>query len=169
MKKILVILLAVLILTAALAEEIEWSSLTDDEITAIIQAGQQELKARQTDNADEIIAFNDDDRELILSNPHAGNYFNIENSVVFDALYTNNSDNNDQLVINGVYVNNWDTETVQYYDAPSGKKVKSDLVISLDNTDITSFDEIEIIQIEFGYLTEDYDYTSLETVTVYEK
>ena len=46
MKKLLAVVLTLILCAVALAEGIDWASMTDEEITAIVEAGQAELKSR---------------------------------------------------------------------------------------------------------------------------
>lgn len=53
MKKLLAVFVSLILLgSMAFAESIDWTSLTDDEITAIIEAGQQELNSRNQENGE---------------------------------------------------------------------------------------------------------------------
>ena len=53
MKKLLAIIITLILLcSVALAESIDWASMTDEEITAILEEGKAELERRSGENAD---------------------------------------------------------------------------------------------------------------------
>ena len=78
MKKLLAILLTLVLLgVCALAENIDWSSMSDDEIKTAIKEGQAELDSRKEESDDgSIVAYDKDGHKLTLSNMHEGNYIN---------------------------------------------------------------------------------------------
>lgn len=171
MKKLLAILLTLVLLgVCALAENIDWSSMSDDEIKTAIKEGQAELDSRKEESDDgSIVAYDKDGHKLTLSNMHEGNYINYGLSLVFDAIYENNSDGTNELVINGSYVNGWDTGALRSPDTTPGHKEKLEIVIGLDDTDVKSLEEIETIELVFGYMDKNYHFTEFDPVTIYQK
>ena len=170
MKRLIAIVIIFLLsVSCAIAEDIDWASLSDEDIEAIIAAAHKELNDRHETTDETIVAYDQDGHKLTLSNMREGNYINYDLSVVFDAVYENNSDGSNELSINGSYVNGWDTGALSSPDTTPGHKQKMDIVIGLDDTDVASIDEIERIELVFGYMDEDYDFTEFEPVVIYQK
>ena len=171
MKKLFAIILALILLcVCAMAESIDWSSMSDEEIETALAVGQAELNSRkvESDNGT-IVAYDKDGHKLTLTNMHEGNYINYDLSLVFDAVYENNSDGTNELVINGSFVNGWDTGALHSPETTPGHKEKLEIVIGLDDTDIKSFEEIEKIELVFGYMDKNYHFTEFDPVTIYQK
>ena len=120
-------------------------------------------------NSEPLVVYDKDGHRLTLTNMRAGNYSNYKLSVVFDAVYENNSDGTTRLEINGSFVNGWDTGALRSSDTTPGHKEKFDIVIGLDNTDLTSIEDIETIEFVFGYLYEDYHFEEFEPTVIYQK
>jgi hypothetical protein len=174
MKKMIVILVSLaLICASSLAEGIDWASMTDEELHAAIEAAQAELNGRynigSNDLTAEIVVFNQDGRTLTLSNGREGNYMNYDLCLEFDAVYENNGESNDELVLNECYVNGWDIGALGDFDSRPGHRKMDTIVIGLDDTDVKSLDEIETIEFVFGYLDEDYSFESFAPVIIYSK
>lgn len=170
MKRIIAIVLALMLFgVCVFAESIDWASMSDEEIEAAIAAGREELASRNDSEDGSVVVYDKDGHKLTLSNMREGNYFNYDLSVVFDAIYENNSDGSNELIINGSFVNGWDTGALNSPDTTPGHKEKMEIVIGLDDTDISSLDEIEIIELVFGYLDENYHFTEFEPTVIYQK
>ncbi len=170
MKRIIAIALVLMLLGVyACAESIDWASMSDEEIEAVIAAGREELASRDRPEDGSIIAYDKDGHKLTLSNMREGNYINYDLSVVFDAIYENSSDGSNELIINGSFVNGWDTGALSSPDTTPGHKEKLEIVIGLDDTDVKSLDEVETIEFVFGYQDANYHFTEFEPTVIYQK
>lgn len=136
MKKLLVVLLALLLIcSTAIAEETE-------------------------------PVFDQDGHKVTLSNMREDDTYGYL-SIVFDLVYENNSDGSMKLIINNCYVNGWDVGALRSPETTPGHREKYELAIDLTNTDIKSFDEVETVELVFGYLDESYHYEDIKSVFVY--
>lgn len=121
MKKLLAVVLVLMLFAVALAEGIDWASMTDEEITAIVEAGQAELKSRASAEQTEGNTYQYSDVEVTILGFENGD---IDGQKVLKVLldWTNVGDEPTSLAFSGLilkaYQNGKQSESV--YDSDSG-------------------------------------------------
>lgn len=149
-KLILTILILAMILpqATALAANVDWKSMSDQEITDTINAGRIELASRMPENQDHITIVNQDGIEIYLTGKYTvdDGYSNGSIYIRLEAVVVNGTDVVLNITDNGTCINGWNVDTTGIYDTPAGRKQKDNITVRISDADITSFDEITDIE-----------------------
>lgn len=160
MKKLLIVLLLLAMFipqTAAFAIDIDYKSLSDQDLSSIIDKARAEIAFRQPDNPNHLTIANENNIEIYLDR----RYEEFENYdkrkfVALGAAIVNGSDKPIELYDNGCCINGWKVDTILTYgEIPAGKSKKIDINLCLDDAGISSFDEITDIYFAFQAMNMD--------------
>jgi hypothetical protein len=164
MKKVFCIVVCLILVCAiAIAESINWANLSDEEITAIIEAGQAELKQRKATDGENNTIIKDGtvliDYEGITvtveGDPRFDDYGDSQ-YINFTAVTENSSDTDKGIATDNASVNGWEC----FSDGPgmisAHKKSRNEFCIYCTDADIHSLDEIEECFIRIYVYDENY-------------
>lgn len=152
MKRLLAIILVLLLFipeTVAFAANIDWKSMSDQEITDAIDAGRLELASRMPDSEDHVTIVNQDGVEVYLTRRYSIDDGYSSGSVYLrlEAVVVNNTDMILNIVDNGTCVNGWNVDTSGIYQTGAGRKQKGDIVLRISDAFLTS--PAEVTDVEF--------------------
>lgn len=154
MKRLFVMILALLLIGSfALAETVDFASMTDDELNALIAGAQAELKNRK--GGDDEYWYNEGG--IVVYPAGAAKFDDFMKTVEYAIAVENGSDE----IINvscEFIVNGWDVTTLGVIDDVAPGKSKKDFA-SLFTKDIgvASLDDIETLEVTFEIYNDDYD------------
>ncbi len=151
MKKFISILLAFFLLGgAAMAEGIDYASMTDVELRAILDGVRNELVKRELKAGDKILLFEQNGVSVYLTGKYQINSWGEGNHTLeLEATIVNESDAKISVFFDTVSVNGWEVSGIGIVDINPGKKKKDDFKIHLNDADVTAYEEIEDIEFEF--------------------
>lgn len=171
MKKILVLLLAVLLAFCAVATaETDYSSMTDDELHTMIDAARNELVRRElTASADTMLFDHDGIQCYLTGNYEIKEWGEGKHVMLLETVVVNNTDVMMDVRIDGCYVNGWEVYGGIIQKTDAGKKQRDTFEIRLYDADIHSYEEIQDIDFTFK-VTKSDDYSmifQLDPITVH--
>lgn len=144
-----VVLVMALCASAALASEIDWAGMTDDEIRAIIAEAQAELAKRAPvaegtlPIADGTVLIDQGDILVTLT----GKVETMGTLMELEVIVENNSDTPIYVNVTGSSINGWEVFGAGIADIGAGKKKKGDLMFTLDDASINSPSEIDELEL----------------------
>ena len=145
MKKLVAIILLLTLIvpsTAASAANIDWNSMSDQEITDAINQGRIVLASRIPDGTDHLTIVNQDGIEIYLTGNYKYDTYGDYIDLKLEAVVVNGTNYNINISDNGSCINGWTVETSGIYDTPAGRKQKGNITMSLVDADITTYEEI---------------------------
>lgn len=158
MKKwIALILVFALMSTVALASENDWSSMTDDDIRAIIAEAQDEL-AKRTPIAEGTLPIADG---TVLINQNGilvtltGKVETMGSIMKLEVIIENKGTEPIYVNVTGSSINGWEVFGAGVADIGAGKKKKGDLMFTLEDADISSPTEIEELELTLSVANAD--------------
>lgn len=172
MKKLMTILLTVFLLcTTAYAEGIDWASMTDEEIQAIIDAGQEELHSRKgsegESDADTKIILDYDGLTVTVTDIHVeSDWMYTDGALVVDVVIDNGSNRNYGANGTTVSINGWQVDSLAYFEVKAGKKMKDSFKFNLADAEISTLEEVESIEFVFTVFDDDYNYIEQEPTRI---
>ena len=128
MKKLLIVLLVLTVFcSSAFAADLDWANMTDDEINAIIAAGQAELASRSPAPADGALHMTEgtvlvDQGGILVT--LTGNIETMGTMMQLEVIIENNSSEPIYLNVTGSTINGWEVFGVGVADIGAGKKKK---------------------------------------------
>lgn len=162
MKKLLAAVLTLILVfsSAAICESIDYSSMTDEQLQAVINSARSELAHRSTERKylieDEYV------RVYNTGNGRFGSYEyskdNIKNYVEMEVVVENLSCQEFELITDGVSINGWETDPVSNRSGKIGSGMKKTCYIELPYTEanLTNYTEMKdvVISLHIGGLFE---------------
>ena len=145
-KCLAVLCLAMLLLTSAVAEGLDYSSMTDEELQAVIDSASKELKSRHADSGVSLLnggLILDQDGVVITltgNRDEYGSYCDLE------AVVENSTDHMIYVSPENASINGWEVFMTGIYEVGSGKKKKGSFTISLGDAEISSLTEVEVME-----------------------
>ena len=160
MKRFLAIILVLILFipeTVAFAANIDWNSMSDQEITDAINEGRLVLASRVPDSKDHLTIANKDGVEVYLTRQYLldNGYSSGTVYVQLEAVVINNTNMKINISDNGTCVNGWAVDTTGIYEVPAEKKKKDFIILRISDASISTFEEIT--DIEFVLAAYDYD------------
>ncbi len=151
MKKFISILLALILLGGlAMAEGIDYASMTDAELHAVLDGVRNELAKRDLKAGDKVLLFEQNGVSVYLTGEyHVDSWGEGKQVLQLEAIVVNESESKISVYIDTVSVNGWEVYGGCIIDINPGKKKKGDFEIRLYDADITSYEEIEDIEFTF--------------------
>ena len=159
MKKSLIILLVLAFFCVnAFAADLDWSSMSDDEISAIIAAGQAELASRNPAPTGDALHMTKDtvllDRDGILVTL-TGKVETMGSLIQMEVIIENNSSDPIYLNVTGSSINGWEVFGAGVADIGAGKKKKGDLMFTLEDAEIDNPEQIEELELTLSVANAD--------------
>lgn len=159
MKKIMIALLILAIFcTNAFAAELDWAGMTDEEIKAIIEAGQAELASRNPVLTDGVLHMTAgtvllDQNDILVT--LSGKIETMGAMMQLEVIIENNSSDPIYLNVTGSSINGWEVFGVGVADIGAGKKKKGDLMFTLSDAEIERPDQIEELELTLSVANAD--------------
>lgn len=164
MRKFLAILFAALLLCGScLAEGLDYASMTDDQLHAIVDAARNELAKRELTLDGKTLLFEKDGVSVYLTSDFEADSLKTDSMHFMRAgvIVVNDSDKNMGVGIDSMSVNGWEVYSSGFSSISAGKKGKNELSFNAVDTDITDVSEIETVEITF-YM---YDGDTYQTIS----
>ena len=158
MKKIVaMIIVMALCASVAFALEIDWASMTDDEIRAIIAEAQGEL-AKRASIAEGTLPIAEgtvliDQGGILVT--LTGKVETMGTLMELEVIVENNSDTPIYVNVTGSSINGWEVFGAGIADIGAGKKKKGDLMFTLEDASINSPSEIEELELTLSVANAD--------------
>ena len=173
----IVTLFLVSLLAFACAEGLDYASMSDDELQAIISAATEELNSR---NPSEVEASTDgalhmvegtvllDQNNITVTLTGNINAYGSDDSAFMEleAIIENNSSDPIYVNVDGCSINGWEVFGAGISDIGSGKKKKGDFMFMISDAEITRPDQIEEMEISFSIANADNWNTIFKTDTI---
>ena len=165
MNKLIVILVALaLICASALAEGIDWASMTDEELHAAIEAAQAELDSRAPAEGegdgivvkDGAVLFDYEGITVVVEGDPWLKDSGDRQYIYFTAVTTNDSDNDIVLGVEDCSVNGWAAIGYGGGEIPAHKKSRDDWYIYATDAAPSSLADIE--ECLMSFILFDFDY-----------
>lgn len=152
MKKFLTVLLALLLLCGScLAEGLDYASMTDAQLHDIVDAARNELTKRELVAEGKTLLFEHDGVSVYLTGDFKADSLHTDSMHFMRAsvIVVNDSDINVRVGVDSMSVNGWEVSNSGFSSVSPGKKLKDELTFNAVDTDITTVEEIETIEITF--------------------
>lgn len=176
MKKLVCLLLIAMIcfVSSALAAEIDFAEMSDEELQELITRAQAELNSRSQEENTSPILYEENGIKLYLTGKYEIQHRKDADLVYFEYIVENNTTHDIQISGHDCYVNGWDIGYVPFYGEPkSGKKAKDVFCVDIRPASISEYKDIETVEfvIEFylgksKYSFSDPDYQKEITMTI---
>lgn len=162
MKRTLALLLALLMLCGTcLAEGLDYQSMTDEQLHAVINSARSELAKRELIAADKTVLFEQEGVTIYIS----GDY-TVREGVIGDAVYleiklvvVNETDRNVGISIENPSVNGWDISAPYLSGVSAQKKAKDTLKLNVADAEVKTAEDLEDLTLSFRL----YDADSYKT------
>lgn len=171
MKKLFSVLMVLVLIfsTAALAEGIDFASMNDAALHAMIDGARNELAKRELIATENTVLFEQDGVQVYLTGENevwgSDGYYALNLGVVL----INESDSSVFVTANAAYVNGWEVYGGGITDTAAGKKQRAAIDFTISEAGISTIEEIEELEIEF-WVCDSESYMAiaeLEPVTIH--
>ena len=166
MKRIFGIILTLALIftcTASAETALDYAVLSDEQLHEIIDAARNELAKRELTMAEDTVLFEQDGVTVYLT----GNYevWGYDNSYLdIEAVVVNDSDKLVSILIDIASINGWDVYSSGIPETSAGKKQKGILEFLLTDAEISTYEEVEEIEVNFTL----YDSENWEIISTIE-
>lgn len=162
MKRIIATLLLIaLFLTAnpTFAEGLDFASMNDEQLQAIIDGAKAELSNRNGNSSTSDVLIDQNGIKMYMTGNHEiwgsdDYYYDME------VVVENNSDKPISIDFESASINGWEVYASGVYDTGAGKKQKGNLEFKISDADISSIEEIEEMEL-FFYIFDNESYNTL--------
>lgn len=148
-KYIAMILILVLSITSmiAFAEGIDVTSMTDEELRAIVSSARNELAKRELDAAADTVLFDAEGVKMYLT----GNsrVSNDGEFAYFEVVVVNDTDVEVGITVDSASINGWDVFGSDVYGTSAGKKQKAEMFFKISDAEISTIEEIDDMELTF--------------------
>ena len=156
MKKLFVVVLAFMLCSVALAEGLDWTSMTDDELHSIIDHARNELTKRELVAGEKTVLVDQDGIQFYLTGEYEFADRDVDRKMVeLQTVLINDSSNNVGITIDSLYVNGWNIFALCGAQAAAGKRDKSTIDMNVFDAEVTAFEDIK--EMEFTIKVYDLD------------
>lgn len=166
MKRIISLILAMLMLIAgtAFAEAtIDFTAMTDEQLHDLINGARNELAKRELAMSADLTLFEQDGVTVYLTGEYE--IWGSDNIYIdFEAVVVNDSDKLVSILVDISSINGWDVYGSGISETSAGKKQKGNLEFLLTDADISTYEEIEEIELSLTI----YDSENWETISTVE-
>ena len=156
MKKFIsMILILVLSIAAtfAFAEGVDVSSMTDEELRAIVDSARNELVKRElTAEADTVLFDAEGVKMYLTGNSRVssdGEY------AYFEVVVVNDTDVEVGITVESASINGWDVFGSDVYGTSAGKKQKAEMFFKIADAEISTIEEIDDLELTFRLFDSD--------------
>ena len=163
MRKLAWILIFVMMFSGAQAEGFDFSSMTDAELQAVVESASAELARRAPAQENSDVLIDQDGVKVTLTGNHE--VWGYDNWYLdLEVVVENYSDAVVSILPDTVSINGWNVFCTGVSDTQPGKKQKGMLEFSLSEAEISTFEEVEEIEMTFTL----YDSEKWETISTTE-
>lgn len=141
MKKLALVLAMLLLFASACAEGFDFASMDDATLKAVIAGAQAELQSRSSK-----VLVDQDGWKVYLTGNYE-EYGSDSHYVDLEAIVENHSDRDINVSIESATINGWEVYCSGIYETGAGKNQKSTLDICLSDANLTSYAEIETMEL----------------------
>lgn len=170
MRRFMALLLAALFLVtaAAAAENMDFASMSDEELHSIIDGARSELTKRELVAAEDVVLFEQDGVTVYLTGNH-DTYGDDSVYLELEVVVVNDADQSLGVGIDSASINGWNVFGGGIPGTDAGKKQKGSLLFCISDAEAYSFEEIEDIELDFYvYSEETYETVfSVDTVALH--
>ena len=144
----IIILLTALLPSAAFADVPDLSGRTDSEVYEILNSIRNEIVSRDLIRHEDIVLIDQNDVQVYLTgNYEIEEYYSGEIAIELEAVVINNSDKKIGVRPDAASINGWEVDYSGISDISAGKKKKDDIELRISDAGISSFEEIEDIEL----------------------
>lgn len=157
MKKVFAILLAVLFVCsfcAAGAEGTDFAAMSDEELHALVDGARNELAKRELTAAEGTVLFEQEGVTVYLTGEHKIGY---SGELELEAVVVNDSDLEVDVFLDSASINGWDVYNSGIGEVSAGKKKKDYFAFNLEDAEISSYEEVEDIDMAL-YLVDEKEF-----------
>jgi len=160
MKKILALVMVLVCIFCwgfASAEGLDFASMSDEQLQAIIDGAKAELSSRNGGAVADGVLIDQDGVKVYLTGEYeVWGYDSFYLSL--EAIIENNSDRGISVDFMSASINGWEVYGSGIYDTGSGKKQKGVFEFNLSDAGISTYEEVEEIEMNFYFFdSESYD------------
>lgn len=161
MKKLVSFALVFLFLfSTAYASEIDWASMTDEELHTALDEIRNEITNRSLLAENMAVLFESNGVTVYLTGENEIGWMGLEMGVII----VNDSDKKVSIQIEDVYINGWAVDSFGISDTAPGKKQKGEFTIyELEDAFVTDIKDIEDIEITF-YIFDNDNFKRIATL-----
>lgn len=164
MKKLAWILIAILLFGCGVAEGLDFASMSDDQLQAVIDGASAELAKRTPVQENEDVLIDQNGVKVYLTGNHEVWGYEEDWYLDLEAVVENNSDKTISILLDSASVNGWNVFSMGISDTQAGKKQKGVLDFYFSQAGIKTFEEVEEIEMVFTI----YDSDNWNTVATTE-
>lgn len=153
MKRLFALLLSLLMLCGTcLAEGMDYASMTDEQLHAVIDTARNELVKRELVAAEKTVLFEQDGVTVYMTGDYTIRESSISDDVYFkiNIVVINDSDRDVGINIVNPSVNGWDVSNAFLSTTTAGKKSKQELTLNVVNAEVKTIEQIEDVEIAFN-------------------
>ena len=189
----LAIILVLLLACSAIAE-IDWASMTDEELTTELSNGMTEMMNRgmyvgepeyaaatpepttapedkpaknPNKRTGKATLFDADGVKIIASSFEViSDDWLYETALLVSYTAENNSNKDYEISIDKASINDWEVENTGFVDIGAGHKAKGEFKLKMDDANVTALNEIEKVTFTFSYHNGDYHYSTTKPKNV---
>ena len=162
MKKIITLILAAILLiscTAMAETAIDFTTLTDEQLHELVDGARNELTKRELNMSADLVLIEQDGVTVYLTGEYE--LWGSDNVYIdFEVVVVNDSDKTVSILVDSASINGWDVYGSGVSDTSAGKKQKGTLEFLLTDADISTYEEIEDIELTLTI----YDSDEWETI-----
>lgn len=153
MKRFITICLAILLTlasVAAIAEGIDVSTMTDEELHAIINAARNELTKRELVAAGDLVVVDQDDVQIYMTGNNEMKAFDDGGVWLYiEFVVVNNTDTTVNPFVGKSIVNGWDVHGDGMGKTSAGSRQKVTMRMRVSDGEVSSMEDIEEIVVSF--------------------
>lgn len=152
-----VFLIALMILsiasTTVFAEGIDVTSMTDEELHAIVDSARNELAKRELTAAADTVLFDAEGVKMYLTgNSHVSSNGEF---AYFEVVVVNDTETEVAVTIDSASINGWDVASNGVYGTSAGKKQKGEMFFHISDAEISTIEEIDDLELTFRLFDSD--------------
>jgi len=171
MKKLLAIILSVMLIGGvAMAESIDWASMSDDAIREEIRRANEELDKRggnaESSGIEGTEILHTDDVIMTIQSYEEGTCYDDTPALVLNVTIVNSSERKYEFTPHAT-INGWEVDCSGYFSVDASHKGKDSMRLRLEDADISSVSDVETVEVYLVYPDENYEhYTETEPVVI---
>ncbi|MBQ1790533.1 MAG: hypothetical protein II008_10155 [Oscillospiraceae bacterium] len=171
MRKLFALLLVLLLIGGiAIAETVDYTSMTDEDIYQLIDSAKAEIERRGLiGNAENATVFDEQGVTIVITSFEINtDHWMYKPALVVRVTAVNTSNKDMSICVDNAAINGWEVDQEGMIDLAAGHREKAKFVFNLEDAEVTIADELETLEIKFYYYTpesRDVVYTDPVTVT----
>ena len=171
MRKLFALLLVLLLIGGiAMADIVDYTGMTDEDIYQLIDSAKAEIERRDLiGNPENLTVFYEQGVTIVITSFESNtDHWMYKPALVAQIKAVNTSDNDMSICIDNAAINGWEVDHDGMINLSAGHKEKARFEFNLEDADVATADELETLEIKFYYYTpesRDVVYTDPVTVT----